>query len=153
MNKNDDRFQLPQIEDICTNIPYAFTISPSQTKTSRDMRKDIWKLSEQIAQVCYGFTLEVFFEYSSTGRLHGHGFIVFTDVSKWIFGMQGLQVLGAICIKQLFDTADTDTCDNASIAWRRYCQKQRQVMMPIICTKGSTLSYPMLYSEPMNFLP
>lgn len=152
MNKNDARFQLPKIEDIIINVPYAITISPPKGKATRDMRREIWKLSEQISAVCNGFDLELYYEYSAQIRCHVHGFITIKDIHNYMFGVQGLQILGALCIKPLFTIAGAE-CEGYS-KWLSYCQKQCHVIAPMICIKGSLLSYPMCYKDKaINYLP
>lgn len=154
MIKNDFHI-FPKIEDIELNKPYAITISPPKVRTSKDLRKDIWKFSQELAQICYGFNLEIYFEYSSVSRLHGHGFIEITDISKYLFGLQGLQVLGAICIKPIFanpkelqeDVPPGGSGGSTRDHWLSYCTKQRRIIEPIITCAGSLLTYPMVYKE------
>lgn len=149
MIKNDPKFVLPDIESIIIGKRYAFTISPPMPSPRKDLSKLIWNLSERIREIVYGYDLQIYWEFSSSGRLHGHGYITFRDLHKWIFSVQGLQTLGTICIKDCEQPTDQPAVDRRYKTWDDYIVKQKSIVEPL-CKK---VGYPTLFTSVIDLPP
>lgn len=141
--KNDPKFVLPDIESITIGKQYAFTISPPQFDARKDLSKSIWNFAQRLRSIVYGYDLEIYWEFSPSGRLHGHGYITFRDLHQWIFSVQGLQTLGTICIKPLQTKDESSEVDGRYKTWNDYIIKQKSIVEPL-CKK---VGYPTLFTS------
>lgn len=152
INKKDRNFSSfkaphsgPKAETIILNNRYAISINPNEewTPTSHPMtwvKKTVAKLQDALS----GCTLELYPEFSPTGRMHYHGVIDIKDHVEYFRFLNLLKLNSTYNIKELFisnsETTDKETRKEALDKWLAYCTKQAHIFMPLF--KNSILSYP-----------
>lgn len=119
------RNQLVKLEDIRRNYGYAFTINLSDPyqywKDPDRMEKSIRYYKKVLSSQHYEYKLYI--EVSSTGRIHGHGYIWINDPYNFcLFDVPQLVEKATIVIKEVDDVDK----------WESYIIKQSHIVRKII---------------------
>lgn len=139
----------PKMEDIKLNVPMAITLNPIKehdpTKPIMCFITSQYNYLQQHSE-SGGYKLLLYPEASPTAKIHFHGYLIISDIHKWIQkGCILLKDLNSFAIKLFFnekkDEVDEDGEPKGEEKWKQYCTKQQHIFKPLF--ESNVLDYPL----------
>lgn len=139
----------PKMEDIKVGVPMAITLNPiREHDPQRPIMCFITSQYNYLQQhaLSGGYKLLLYPEASPTAKIHFHGYLIITDILKWIQkGCILLKDLNSFAIKLFFDEKkdedDEDGEPKGEERWKIYCTKQQHIIKPLF--ENNVLDYPL----------
>lgn len=131
---NKPKNQIPDMEVINKDEWYAITLNPSQQYECRRLNQQHRRLNKHYKNHAKIYSLRLYPELSSTGRLHFHGYIRISKVFLFYYKVVPTLISNyTIVIKEV-----------TSEDWDTYCKKQNKLWTTEL---GYEYTFPLVYNH------